>query len=212
MQEKRRSDSEKTRTIIYEAAEQLFAEKGFAATSMSQIAKKAEITQSLISHHFGSKKNLWEIIKKIQIKNYLDIQMNLITIDVGDSMIFLESSLIAYFDFIRENPKILRFRLWDQLEKSGTENYQDSFNKEGINVFLQGVEKFKIMQTKGLLRNDISPENIMSSFLIIVDGWFLQRKRLLYLLNKSPDEEIINEMDEKYLRDMMKMFLKGIKK
>ena len=40
---------------IINAARTCFVEKGFAGTSISAIAKKAQINQSLIDHHFGNK-------------------------------------------------------------------------------------------------------------------------------------------------------------
>jgi TetR/AcrR family transcriptional regulator len=52
---------------ILEAAEILFAEKGFAAVSMSAIAKMAETSKPNIYHHFKNKHDLYLAIMKTAV-------------------------------------------------------------------------------------------------------------------------------------------------
>ncbi|MBW2548946.1 MAG: helix-turn-helix transcriptional regulator [Deltaproteobacteria bacterium] len=47
-----------TREIILEAAERLFAERGFAATSVRDIVGEADTSAPSLYHFFGSKENL----------------------------------------------------------------------------------------------------------------------------------------------------------
>lgn len=47
-----------TRLRILEAAEQLFSEAGFAATSVREIAARAEANLAAVNYHFGSKDEL----------------------------------------------------------------------------------------------------------------------------------------------------------
>jgi AcrR family transcriptional regulator len=53
-----------TKDTILKSALKVFIAKGFAGASISQIAKTAEINQSLIYHHFQSKEDLWVCVKK----------------------------------------------------------------------------------------------------------------------------------------------------
>jgi len=48
-----------TRQAIWDAASQLFAESGYAATSVRDIAALAGIDAALVIRHFGSKENLF---------------------------------------------------------------------------------------------------------------------------------------------------------
>ncbi len=50
--------------IIIEAALPLFAEKGYAATSMNAIAKAAGMSKANLFHHFGSKQELYISVLK----------------------------------------------------------------------------------------------------------------------------------------------------
>ncbi len=55
---RRRADSEATRQKILDCAEELFAATGFHATSIRDIATRAEYQFALVSYHFGSKLEL----------------------------------------------------------------------------------------------------------------------------------------------------------
>jgi AcrR family transcriptional regulator len=59
MAEKRRSSAE-TRTRILAAAQEVFAEHGYAAASTREVARRAGSNITLIARYFGSKKGLFE--------------------------------------------------------------------------------------------------------------------------------------------------------
>jgi AcrR family transcriptional regulator len=50
--------SDNTMSRILDAAEQLFAERGFAATSVRNITDKAEVNVAAVNYHFDTKENL----------------------------------------------------------------------------------------------------------------------------------------------------------
>lgn len=60
----KRPSAEPTRKAILKAAKSLFIKKGFAGTSISEIAKLAKVNQSLIYHHFENKHKLWLAVKR----------------------------------------------------------------------------------------------------------------------------------------------------
>ena len=57
-----------TRTRILDAAETLFAEQGFAETSLRSITGQAEVNLAAVNYHFGSKKALIQAV----FSRYLD--------------------------------------------------------------------------------------------------------------------------------------------
>jgi len=64
--------------LIMEAAEELFAEKGFDATPVRDVAKKAGVNLAMISYYFGSKEKMMESLFKyrgefikLQLENML---------------------------------------------------------------------------------------------------------------------------------------------
>jgi AcrR family transcriptional regulator len=56
----RAQQREKTRNRIIDAAADIFAERGFRATSTRDIAARARTNQGLLTYHFGSKLELWK--------------------------------------------------------------------------------------------------------------------------------------------------------
>lgn len=54
-----RRDPEQKRLLLLTAAEELFGEQGFDATSTAQIATHAGVSEGILFHHFGSKKGLF---------------------------------------------------------------------------------------------------------------------------------------------------------
>lgn len=60
-------DAAETRRRIVEVAQQLFTDEGFAATSIAQIAERANVTEGAIFHYFKDKRRLYrEIVDGLQ--------------------------------------------------------------------------------------------------------------------------------------------------
>ena len=57
-----------TKTLILDAAERLFAEKGFAATSLRTITSQARVNLAACNYHFGSKEGLFKAVMARRLK------------------------------------------------------------------------------------------------------------------------------------------------
>ena len=53
---------EKTRAAIVKAAKRIFGERGFAATTMDDIAGAARVAKGAVYHHFTTKEALFETV------------------------------------------------------------------------------------------------------------------------------------------------------
>nr|WP_321357379.1 TetR/AcrR family transcriptional regulator [uncultured Draconibacterium sp.] len=85
--------------LIMETALGLFAENGYHATSISQIAAKAKISKGLTYNYFKSKK---EILDELMEHGFNEIYDNL---DINHDGILTQEEFIY---FIRQNFKLLR--------------------------------------------------------------------------------------------------------
>ncbi|MFF4713135.1 helix-turn-helix domain-containing protein [Streptomyces eurythermus] len=56
---KRRRDPEASRAAILEAARAAFAERGYAKTTVRDVARRAGVTHGLVLRHFTSKEQLF---------------------------------------------------------------------------------------------------------------------------------------------------------
>lgn len=60
-------DKENTKEGLIKAAQGLFANHGYAATSVKQIADKAGVNISLVSYHFGGKEGLYKACLETEV-------------------------------------------------------------------------------------------------------------------------------------------------
>ncbi|QJC53969.1 TetR/AcrR family transcriptional regulator [Paenibacillus albicereus] len=98
---------------IVEAAVELFAEKGFAAASTSEIAVRAGVAEGTIFRHFKTKQELLLRIAKPAIvkllapfllrefKDVLDVRYD----SYGE---FVQAMLANRLEFIRQNPRLVK--------------------------------------------------------------------------------------------------------
>lgn len=199
-EEVRKRDPDATRAAILDAAEGLFLKLGPDATPVSQVARQAGVTKSLIHHHFGSKEGLWSELKRRHFEQYYEAQKGMLTSAQGAAEL-LHDSIIAYFRFLQSDPRSVRFMSWRFVE------VDDTCFADEDELFELGIEKIQEAQVEGTLRPDIEPLFMIKAFLSMTLQWF-QTKPMLRQMLEDPAE--IDEMEEKYLQDIVKLFLEGV--
>lgn len=199
---RRRRDPDATRKAILDAAEDLFICHGPSATSLSQIAKKAEVTKSLIHHHFGSKEELWQAVQERHFHDYFEVQKRLIT-DSAATAELLGESVVAYFRFLQQHPRSVRFMSWATLEEETCP--PPCGEKE---LFELGIARIREAQEAGEIRPDVEPFFIIKTLIALPMAWFQSRAETLSLIDSDVEPD---KLDEMYLRDMVKIFLDGVR-
>jgi len=100
------NDEKSMEQTILDTAEELFLEKGFAATSTTQIAKTVGCNQALIHYYFRTKENLFNSIFeskfKLLFQRFFDTT-NLENLSFTDK---IKQLIEAHFDILSENPKM----------------------------------------------------------------------------------------------------------
>jgi TetR/AcrR family transcriptional regulator len=196
----RRRDPEATRLAILDAAEAIFVEKGFAAASMSDVARRAAVTKSLIHHHFGSKEELWVEVKRRSVEEYVKPQRAIMAGAAPDRASLTES-MQMYFRFLERNPNFVRLSTWMNLEdpKLSAPAYPDLLHR--------GVERLRKAQMQGTFRRDVDPWHIMFAFFALTSYWFQARHAHGHDVYADQDPTVA---DEKYLDDLVKILFEGI--
>lgn len=137
-----------TKQDILEAAFQVFANQGFAGTSISHIAKTASVNPSLIYHHFDNKLDLWRSVKAHIVHCFQPKYLNPSKVDTLQELI--TEYVDSRFEFYHQNPNVLRILLWQRLD-----NDQESLATETDtpkSPFYKALESF---QQNGKLRSDM---------------------------------------------------------
>lgn len=209
---KRQLDPEATRASILDAAQKLFLENGFAATSMSQIASQAKVTKSLIHHHFQNKENLWCAIKSELFKEYHEAQRSILQAQ-GEPLEIFEKSFVTYFNFLKSHPELVRLISMRKMEipsqdlNSNNENCSSHSHQDMGGLLQLSIDRISAAQDIGLLRDDIEPINIMAVFFSMIEHWFMKRAHYQQAFDLSLDH-----LDEAYLRDTFRIFTEGVLK
>lgn len=200
MRAARRRDPEATRLAILDAAEAIFVEKGFAAASMSDVARRAAVTKSLIHHHFGSKEELWLEIKRRSLAEYVEAQRAVMASAAADQSTFTES-LRIYFRFLEKNPNFVRLSTWMNLEDP---RLSAPANPD---LLQRGVERLRKAQAQGAFRSDVDPWHIMIAFFALPTYWFMARHAHGHDVYADRDA---GAADQKFLDDILKILLEGV--
>jgi TetR/AcrR family transcriptional regulator len=203
---RRTLDPESTRSSILEAAEELFADKGFDPVSMSQIARGAGVTKSLIHHHFGSKEELWGAVKERCMAEYFDMQRQMLEQKDDSAEVLLQASITTYFRFLQRNPRVVRMQAWLDI-------MQDPVMIEaGQSVTELGQIRLREAQERGELKTNLEPLHIIGCFLGMVEGWFRSRTALCAKGNMPAvvTDEMLEAMDESALSTICDIFFRGV--
>ncbi len=161
---KRVLDKAKTRKKILEAAANLFVKNGFDGISISQIAKKAGVNQSLIYHYFESKEDLWKSVKNYYVETYVNIED--LKIDAANGLKeILKQIIYSRLEFYGKHPEIIRMMAWQKLETDknklvgGTHFSPDNWK-----------EVFSYLQKQGKIKADINLDMMILFITSLIAG------------------------------------------
>jgi TetR/AcrR family transcriptional regulator len=113
-------DAERSKEAILESANQVFAQKGFEATTIQMIAEAASVARGTPSYFFGSKEKLFQAVleresqsAKLVVPSTLE-QLG----STPEPQVFISVLVDFYLDFLASHPRYLRLIQWTALERS----------------------------------------------------------------------------------------------
>ncbi len=149
---------------ILDVAETLFAEKGFDATSLNDIAKQAGSSKANIFHHFKSKEVLYLAVLKqacARSSAALDVVQKETSANPVNQM---EHFCCSHLQAILSQPlstQLIQRELLENGEKRGKQLAEEVF----ADTFAKVIALVKQAQAKGMVRQDIEPS--LLAFLMI---------------------------------------------
>jgi TetR/AcrR family transcriptional regulator len=199
-------DPDGTRTAILDAAERVFLRHGFGSASLSEIADEASVTKSLIHHHFGSKKGLWDAVKERRFIPYAERQLELMR-SAPASAELVRTSFEVYFSYLRDNPQLVRILAWIFLEGDDSEACVPIDKR----LMTEAAEKFREGQAAGVIREDLDPRFVLFVFVGLVQHWFQDQGHFLHSFGipegQGPGRDALNDA---YCQAALDIFLRGV--
>jgi len=106
-----RMSGQERREQLLDVGRKLFAEKGFEAVSVEEIASKADVSKPVVYEHFGGKEGLYAVVVDREMNHLLNAIGDALT--AGSARELLEQAGMALFDYIDEYPDGFRILVRD---------------------------------------------------------------------------------------------------
>jgi TetR/AcrR family transcriptional regulator len=118
--EPRTRDAERSKSAILEAATQLFAQKGFDATGIGEIAQIAGVARGTPAYFFGSKEALFEeVVSRLNQRAVVIVPTALERAGENpNAEKLIEVFIDTYLEFHAANPEFLRVIHWISLTEN----------------------------------------------------------------------------------------------
>lgn len=181
---------------VLQAAEEAFAEKGYAGTSLKAVSDRSGISVGLILHHFSTKEALYHEVLKGLSAGYFRVLT-----EAGQGMAghsFQETAaevLRRTFEFWRNDTTHHRISLWSYLENRSTQTDAETQLTTGL------AEIITKMQAAGSIDPSVSPFVFLSMIIGPIQFWMRYRQQFMEQLNlKETSEELDAIFLDQFLR------------
>ncbi|TDU91335.1 TetR family transcriptional regulator [Kribbella voronezhensis] len=133
--------SAERREQLITIARGLFAQKGFEATSVEEIAAKAEVSKPVVYEHFGGKEGLYAVVVDREVRKLLDTVTASLT--AGRAHELVEQAALALLDYIESSSDGFRILVRDSPVGSSTGSFISILSDVGTRVEHILAEEFK---------------------------------------------------------------------
>jgi len=153
---------------ILEAAEALFAEKGFDAVSISAIARLANTSKPNIYHHFKNKNELYLAVMKTAVQRS-SVLLDALEDAPGTFRQHLSDFSVGQLNNILAHKRSTQLILRETLS-GGTQNGQEIAGHVVEEVFSRLVAMVQQGQQENEIRDDIDPA--LAAFMVVAANMF----------------------------------------
>jgi AcrR family transcriptional regulator len=109
------------REQLLDVGRRLFAERGFEATSIEEVAARAGVSKPVVYEHFGGKEGLYAVVVDREMQSLLDRVNSALT--AGHPRELLEQAALALLDYIEQQTDGFRILVRDSPVTSATGNF-----------------------------------------------------------------------------------------
>ncbi len=151
----------------------LFAQKGYEATSVEEIAHRAEVSKPVVYEHFGGKEGLYAVVVDREVRALLDGVTGALT--AGRAHELVEQAALALLDYIENNSNGFRILVRDSPVGSSTGSFISILSDVATRVEHILAEEFK--------RRGLDPKNapmyaqMLVGMVALTGQWWLDARK-----------------------------------
>ncbi|AEK59262.1 MULTISPECIES: TetR/AcrR family transcriptional regulator [Acidithiobacillus] len=188
---------------ILDAAEELFADRGFDAVSMHAIAQAAGISKANIYHYFPNKDALYLAVLRSASENLRALLQEAIN-SHGSVRDILHHFANSHLQALLKRPRLVRL-VWREILEKGAPRAKELAEQGFGELFGNLVGLIRSGQERGELRAEIDPA-VAAILLIAGNVFFFQHRDTL---RHYPEVSFVGD-PEAYDRAMVELLLLGI--
>ena len=165
--------SAERREQLITIARGLFAQRGYEATSVEEIAARAEVSKPVVYEHFGGKEGLYAVVVDREVRALLDGVTGALT--AGRAHELVEQAALALLDYIENNSDGFRILVRDSPVGSSTGSFISILSDVGTRVEHILAEEFK--------RRGLDPKNapmyaqMLVGMVALTGQWWLDARK-----------------------------------
>jgi AcrR family transcriptional regulator len=145
--------TEATTTALLAAARDLFAEDGYAATSLDAVVAKAGVTKGALYHHFSGKRDLFAAVFASEQVKLSEAIVAAYAREQGDPWLAFETGCRAFIEACQE-PGVQRIFLLDAPAALGWQTIRQ-LESGSLQMMEQGIER--AIEAGAIERRPVAP-------------------------------------------------------
>ena len=191
---------------IVEAAGQLFVEKGFEETSMSDIAASVGINRTALHYYFRTKEKMFQAVFGDLIQEFLP-RMQVIFMEDKPLMEKIGRVIDTYFEIFRENPFLPKFIL-SEIQRD-VDQLLDVGRKKHIDQYLHAIEMVLLAEIQAGNIKPVPMPVVMVTFFSQLTFPFLAKNLVISLFYNTEAEyqSFLNDWKQIILRQMENLMI-----
>jgi AcrR family transcriptional regulator len=138
---KQRMTGKERREQLLAIGRELFAERGFAATSVEEIAARAGVSKPVVYEHFGGKEGVYAVVVDREMQRLLGLVSDALV--EGSPRQKLERAALALLQYIEEHSEGFRILARDSHAASGTGSFASLISDIATQVEHVLAEEFR---------------------------------------------------------------------
>jgi len=194
-------DLSKGARVLLEVAKRLFAEKGYDAVSINEIARQAGSSKGNVFHHFSSKEKLYLSVLKAACEETAGSLMDgELAGDAGERLwTFFSSQLSALLEHETSARLVLR-----EIVEGRTEREQPLAEQVFAGFFNRLVKMVGDGQNEGLLRKDFNPA-LLAFLMLAANLFFFESHKITLHLEQGE----FARTPADYSKEVFRLLLQG---
>jgi TetR/AcrR family transcriptional regulator len=193
-----------TEKIIFDAALEVFQEKGFAAAKLKDIAERANINQSLLHYYFRKKEVLFKSVLKYKILELFN-ELGSVLKEKGSLTEDMDEVIQVYHNYFVKNPNMPLFFISEL--NNNPEIIRELFTQAEIIEFnRKKTEYLKNTDMNGI--TNLPLEQLIVTFVSIIVFPFIAKEmlRLVFDQDESQSMEFLESRGQ-FLPELIKKIM-----